>query len=198
MRAVWLLLIMSFSITGNAQVTDNEIVKCLFSHNASAIEPTLDSLGVYYHLHLERVKGEKGEQVILSIADTTNYNTLKLYIINISSEGNPIKIIINFKHEIYQHMKDLDNLTGVYSKHVGKFSTDVTFYSPQKISKVIITKEFQDYEYAKRFADKLPQRSIYYYNLKYYYVGVVKSEDENFIHFEDGKTISKDKIVKVR
>ena len=58
MKVVWLFIIMSFSIAGYTQATDNEIVKCLFSHNVSAIEPTLDSLGVYYHLHLEKEKGD--------------------------------------------------------------------------------------------------------------------------------------------
>ncbi len=197
MKSVLISLLVAAAFVVQGQVSDSVILSNLFSHRTLDIKNNLDSLGVYYHLHLIK-DNKESRQIIISIANSSN--SLKVYTIKAARNGFPKKIIVSYQHDNYLHMHDLDNLKGYYIKRIGHYSTDITFFSTASLKKNFPTRKFEDYQLALSYADKVPASVIYYYDngyIKYYYVGIYKTEDEKKVHFLDGLSLFKKNMMKI-
>ncbi len=198
MRSILISFLLVAAFVAQGQVTDSVIVNNIFSHKTIDIKNCLDSLGVYYRIHL--IKDNKGKrEVIISIANSAN--SLKVFTIKSARNGFPKEIVVHYQHDNYLNLQDLDKLKGDYVRHIGRYSTDITFYSDATLKKNFPTRKFEDYQLALSYADKAPASVVYYYDsgyLKYYYVGIYKSEDEKKVHFIDGVSLFKKNMTKIR
>jgi len=126
MRKILPLLPLLFFLNVNAQeqVTDTEIAKSLLGQPYYQVNTILDSLNVYYVEHLPN--GLKSDKRVYSIANSND--DVKVYRLFLSDVSKKIiKIVINFRHDDINHLKDLSTVFGASDFHVGTYSTDVTF-----------------------------------------------------------------------
>ncbi|MCK5169917.1 MAG: hypothetical protein KAQ75_08560 [Bacteroidales bacterium] len=105
------------------QITDNDIVKSLLNKDYYNVNNTLDSLGVWYKLHVIRDFTEN-KQRIYSISDgkgCVKVYTLKLDLTKVH------QITINFRHDSREQIEDVMRISGHSGSNVGKYSTDMIF-----------------------------------------------------------------------
>lgn len=122
--AIFLLLIITLiGFKGISQVTDSDIVKALLGKNFFEIPTKLDSLGVWYHIHMpENIKEDKKVYSISDSKGSVKVYTFKLY------DGKIIEeIIINFRHDSREQVEDATKVVGQSGYHVGHYSTDIVF-----------------------------------------------------------------------
>jgi len=126
---VFILLLFCFKGISQ-QVSDNDIVKSLLGQEYFNVNHILDSLGVWYHMHLPEVN--KPNEKVYSISNSKG--SVKLYILkhsfgNVNNENGKIieEITINFRHDSREQIEDLMNMTNISIYHVGKYSTDIVY-----------------------------------------------------------------------
>lgn len=125
------LIFTSISLKGiSQQVTDNDIVKSILGQEYFNVNHILDSLGVWYHMHLPEVI--KPNEKVYSISNSKG--SVKLYILkhtfgNLNNEDGKIieEITINFRHDSREQIEDIKNMLDVSVYHVGKYSTDIVY-----------------------------------------------------------------------
>ncbi len=173
-----------------AQTSDNVIVNNLVNKNFSALLPTLDSLGVYYHLHKIKSSANGDKEVIITIANSATVG--KLYTIQTTPEGVQW-IQINYLHGVLQQVKSLDSLKGYYTKRVGRYSTNIRFYSTSYAGKHLATKWFGHVIDAKHYITHFPKHlaSVYMDKTGKLLVGMKVRENDSTLYFIDGTAIPK-------
>jgi hypothetical protein len=123
-----LAIVLVFVITligykGFSQVTDSDIVKSLLGKNFFTITTKLDSLGVWYHMHLP--EDIKEDQKVCSISDSKG--SVKVYTFKLYNGKIVEEIKINFRHDSREQVEDAMNVEGSSGFHVGHYSTDIVF-----------------------------------------------------------------------
>lgn len=122
MKTVILILSLLFCSSLFAQVTDTDIVNSLLGEKYYTINPKLDSLGVWHHIHLpEKFKDDKK---VYSIADGDG--TVKVFTMQIF-DGVIKEIKINYRHDSKEQIEDAMKITTQSSFNVGHYSTDMVF-----------------------------------------------------------------------
>jgi hypothetical protein len=123
-----LLIILLGALTCEAQVTDNDIVQATVGKSYFRMHKALDSLGVWYHLHMDVEKvnlGKSDSKKIYSVAD--GKGNVKVYSIKLSSSNIVDEIIINFRHDKKEDVLAISAMNNHSGFHVGIFSTDIVF-----------------------------------------------------------------------
>jgi hypothetical protein len=127
-----LLITLAFTATlVNGQATDQDIVKLTLGKKYGNLHKTLDSLGVWYALHLDNDKykearGVKDFKKMYSIAD--GKGTVKVWAIILNENTNiVIEEVINYRHDSRQQVEDSRRIKDFTAFHVGLYSTDIVF-----------------------------------------------------------------------
>ena len=127
-------LIILFTLVSSAsfgQVTDNDIVNALLGRKHYEVNQILDSLGVWYHLHIPQKVGTidveeiKSSAKFYSISDSKG--SVKVYILKLRKETWVDEIVINYRHDNRQSVEDITRVVNPSNLHVGTYSTDITF-----------------------------------------------------------------------
>lgn len=113
-----------------AQVTISDIVKLSLGRSINKLHPTLDSLGVWYHMHFDKNQNKSsnaGQDLkrIYSISDSKG--SVKVYAFKLDTKNIIEEIIINFRHDSREHVEDAGKIKTQTSFHVGQYSTDMVF-----------------------------------------------------------------------
>jgi hypothetical protein len=111
-----------------AQVTTSAVVKATIGKSYFNLNKTLDSLGVWYYMHLDVEKSSTGKQdfkKIYSIED--GFKSTKVYSFKLNTNNIIDEIIINFRHDMKAHVEEISRITTHSDFHVGVFSTDFIF-----------------------------------------------------------------------
>jgi hypothetical protein len=117
------LIITLGNLKGFSQVTDSDIVKSLLGKNFYEITTKLDSLGVWYHMHLP--EDIKEGQKVCSISDSKG--SVKVYTFKLYNGKTIDEIKINFRHDSREQVEDAMKIEGQSAFHVGHYSTDIVF-----------------------------------------------------------------------
>lgn len=127
-----LVILLTFaSLKGFSQVTDSDIIKSILGKTYYQVNKTLDSLGVWYHLHIPTLGGQsqpedvKTDAKFYSISDSKG--SVKVYILKLDKEKRINEIVINFRHDSREQIEDAMSIRGQTDFHVGTYSTDVWF-----------------------------------------------------------------------
>ena len=136
-----LFLVITILISGflSHSQTLTDISNALLGKKLYEINSTLDSLGVWYHVHMQTSPSEKYK--ILTVEDYTGTSFFaKLFIYQ--APYNPAnqyvkQITINLRHDNSAQIKSLNELEGYHSNNVGVRSTDV-YYTIAKKGKIDI------------------------------------------------------------
>jgi hypothetical protein len=114
-----------------AQVTDNDIVRSTLGKKYPHLHKALDSLAVWYVLHIDNdqqkaARGVPDVKKIYSISDGKGSVKVWAYVLNKTS--NEIdEIVINYRHDSRQQVEDSRKLRDYTDFHVGLYSTDYVF-----------------------------------------------------------------------
>jgi len=129
--SILVILFTLISSAGISQVTDNDIVNSLLGRKHFEVNQILDSLGVWYHLHLPQKVGTieveevKSNAKFYSISDSKG--SVKVYILKLKKEMWIEEIVINFRHDSKEQVEDITKIVNPSNYHIGTYSTDITF-----------------------------------------------------------------------
>lgn len=118
-----IVLLVFTQLTFLGQVTDTDIVNSLLGKKYFEVNSKLDSLGVWYHNHLQ--EKFKDDVRIYSIADGDG--TVKLFTLKVNQGGMITEIVINYRHDSREQIEDAMKITTQTDFHIGKYSTDMVF-----------------------------------------------------------------------
>jgi hypothetical protein len=130
-QSILVILFTLISSAGISQVTDNDIVNSLLGRKHFEVNQILDSLGVWYHLHLPQKVGTieveevKSNAKFYSISDSKG--SVKVYILKLKKEMWIEEIVINFRHDSKEQVEDITKIVNPSNYHIGTYSTDITF-----------------------------------------------------------------------
>lgn len=131
MKHVILILTLVVTHFSYGQVTDQDIVKLTLGKKYGNLHKTLDSLGVWYALHLDNDKykearGVKDFKKMYSIAD--GKGTVKVWAVILNENTNiVIEEVINYRHDSRDQVEDARRMKDFTAFHVGLYSTDIVF-----------------------------------------------------------------------
>jgi hypothetical protein len=112
-----------------AQVTDIDVVRSLLGKSYYKTHPTLDSLGLWYSLHILKnitpSKYDDPRSKVYSISD--GKGSVKVYFLKLDESKMIDEIVINFKHDSKEQVEDSKKITNASDYHVGYYSTDIVF-----------------------------------------------------------------------
>jgi hypothetical protein len=134
------LVFISICICFNAysqKITHEDIAKSLLNKYETEIYSTLDALGVWYKFH-KSITVQFEHKYIFSIENSMK--SVKVYVLKTDFDTSikrserflPRKIeyvIINFNHDNKEDLKELDEINNAAEIKIGKYSTDVIYYS---------------------------------------------------------------------
>ena len=121
-RLLFTVALLMFAQLSFGQVTDTDIVNSILGKKYYEVNPKLDSLGVWYHAHIQ--DKFKEEIRVYSISDGDG--TVKLFVLKIYF-GIIKEIIINYRHDSREQIEDAMKITKQTGFHIGKYSTDMVF-----------------------------------------------------------------------
>jgi putative heme degradation protein len=118
------------SLCAHSQVRDSDIVKATLGKDFHRLHPTMDSLKVWYHMHIDNNKANKNKGIadfkrIYSIED--GKGVVKVYAFKLDEQSKIEEIIINYRHDVKEHVEDAKKVKTQTSFHVGQYSTDLVF-----------------------------------------------------------------------
>jgi hypothetical protein len=112
----------------SAQLSTSDIVKATLGKSYFNLNKTLDSLGVWYYMHLDVEKSSTGKQdlkKIYSIED--GFKSTKVYSFKLNIKNIIDEIIVNFRHDVKEDAVEIGTITTHSDFHVGIYSTDFVF-----------------------------------------------------------------------
>ena len=113
------------------QVTDTDLVKLTLGKKYGQMHKTLDSLGVWYALHIDNDKYKEARGVVdfkkmYSVAD--GKGSVKVWAVILDQKTTVVQeIVINYRHDSRQQVEDSRRLKGYTDFHVGLYSSDFVF-----------------------------------------------------------------------
>lgn len=113
------------------QVTDQELVRLTLGKKYGSFHKTLDSLGVWYALHLDNDKYKSARGVVdfkkmYSVSD--GKGSVKVWAVILDQKTNIVnEIVINYRHDSREQVEDSRKLKNFTAFHVGLYSTDFVF-----------------------------------------------------------------------
>jgi hypothetical protein len=125
-HVIWIFFLLP--VAGFSQVNDNDIVQATIGRSYFRMHKTLDSLRVWYHLHMdvEKIAIGKGDpKKVYSISD--GKGNVKVYSVKLNSNNIIDEIIINFRHDKKEDVLLISSMNDHAGFHVGIFSTDIVF-----------------------------------------------------------------------
>lgn len=113
------------------QVTDSDIVRLTLGRKYGQLHKTLDSLGVWYTLHLDndKLKDKRGvvdNKKMYSIEDGDGTVKVWAYIVD-QVTRDVVEIVINYRHDSRAQIEDSRRLRNFTAFHVGLYSTDFVY-----------------------------------------------------------------------
>ncbi|MEO8146858.1 MAG: hypothetical protein ABI723_04425 [Bacteroidia bacterium] len=130
-KAILISALIIQNILCSGQVTDSQIAHSLLGHPHYEISHILDSLKVWYHLHI--IADENREIRWLSIADGNG--VVKVFKIKLDKDDNykMKEVIINYRHDSREQVENSLQISDATGYHVGYYSTELFFkYKPDK------------------------------------------------------------------
>ncbi len=98
MKCLLIVMALLISLTNCvAQVTDSHIIHALLGKNVLATNKTLDSLGIWYHLHMYKLDKTEDAKKIYSISDSKG--CVKVYSLKLKKANFIEEIIVNYRHD---------------------------------------------------------------------------------------------------
>lgn len=131
MKPLFLLMTLVVSHFSYGQTTDSDIVKLTLGKKYGDFHKKLDSLGVWYALHIDNDKYKEARGVVdfkkmYSISD--GKGSVKVWAVILDQKTNIIKeIVINYDHHSREQVEDSRKLKGYTAFHVGLYSSDFVF-----------------------------------------------------------------------
>ena len=106
-------------------MTDNQIAKSLLGIEYYQINDKLNTLGVWYKMHMiNNIKIVEQEVKVYSIESSNG--TVKLYKMELKG-GKVSVVIVNYRHDNKQHIVDMMESIDHDDSHVGVYSTDLIY-----------------------------------------------------------------------
>ncbi|HYI76384.1 MAG TPA: hypothetical protein VEW65_02110 [Chryseolinea sp.] len=131
MKAITIVALLAIPAFLKAQVSDLDIVKLTLGKKYGQLHKTLDSLGVWYALHLDNDKHKSARGVVdfkkmYSISD--GKGSVKVWAVILNQNTNVVdEIVINYRHDSKEQVEDSRRLKDFTDFHVGLYSTDFVF-----------------------------------------------------------------------
>ena len=127
---LFFLFAVNISTCAWCQVTDMNIIESSLGKKYPTFHKALDSLGVWYTLHVDNDQDKSSRGVIdrkrmYSIAD--GKGTVKVWAIILDAKGVIEEIVINVQHHSRQQLEDARRFANYTDFHVGLYSTDYVF-----------------------------------------------------------------------
>jgi hypothetical protein len=131
MKLLFLIATLCASHFSFSQATDQAIVNLTLGKKYGNLHKTLDSLGVWYALHLDNDKYKEARGVVdfkkmYSISDGNG--SVKVWAVILDQKTSIVnEIVINYQHHSRQQVEDSRRLKNFTALHVGLYSTDFVF-----------------------------------------------------------------------
>jgi hypothetical protein len=122
MRVFVFSLFIFFSGSLVGQVTDTDIVNSILGKKFFEVNTKLDSLGVWYHIHLQ----EKFKENVRVYSISDGDGTVKVFTLSVEN-GTINEVKINYRHDSKEQIEDAMKITTQTSFNVGHYSTDMVF-----------------------------------------------------------------------
>ena len=133
MKTLIILTVALLPFFANAQVSTSDIVQASIGRSYFDLHKTLDTLGVWYYMHLDVDKVSSGKhdlKKIYSIED--GHKSTKVYSFKLNTNNIIDEVIVNFRHDVRQHVEEISKITTYSDFHVGIWSTDMIFRKSKK------------------------------------------------------------------
>lgn len=131
MKLLITLTLVVISLSAHSQISDQDIVNATIGKSYPRVHSVLDSLGIWYALHIDNdnEKSQRGvpdRKKIFSISD--GKGVVKVWAFVLDTSGNIVdEIVINYRHDSRQQVEDSRKLKGFADFHVGLYSSDFVF-----------------------------------------------------------------------